>query len=261
MRREERRAGAPHPRAPGFLAEKISKRPQERPPRRDCGLLGRLALVAVVGSPAGEPGPRVMVKSVGFWELHPNPGGDSGGTRAEQSRAARGRAVATAEPGRLTTRVSVEKNCWGPSPPPRVPTWGNLEPENVMKGQEGRPPKHFIQLDGQMLLERWRRLTRPVVSFGLSRNALDVCRRACSSAGSPRPPEHPSDRRRMEICRWSARGTIHGEMSSVRTCPKAIGENAGGSCSRFCYSRQNPELPEDSASVPRELLTAGHQGT
>lgn len=30
--------------------------------------------------------------------------------------------------------------------------------KKVMKGQEGRPPKHCVRLDGQMLLERWRRL-------------------------------------------------------------------------------------------------------
>ena len=57
-RRGEQRTSAPHPRAPGFLAEKISKCPRERPPRRDCGLLGLLALVTVVGPSAATARPQ-----------------------------------------------------------------------------------------------------------------------------------------------------------------------------------------------------------
>ena len=61
----------------------------------------------------------------------------------------------------------------------------------------------------------------------------------------------------LEICPWGARGTIHGEVSCFRICPKAMGENARGICSQDSALRAT--TPREAApGVPRELLAAGN---
>ena len=77
-----------------------------------------------------------------------------------------------------------------PAPPPQP---GAGEAQGASAKSERLNNELGIGADGVAPCIRTcdRRARRPVVSFGLNTDALEVCRRACSSAGLPRPPEHP----------------------------------------------------------------------